>query len=113
MTFLTPSTLATLSLSGVVNLLDSRAPEQVTLIHGPQKSITAVGLSGEGKDRSLWVGSYDGGLRNFEDGGEWKEVAGSGHKGQIVGIAAGTNGNVWSASWDDQIKEVSSEGVFT
>lgn len=115
--FLTPSTLASLSLSGVVNILDARAPDQVTTLHGPQKGITALGSSSSssGGEKTLWAGSFDGGLKSFEgSGGDWKDVAGSGHKGQIVGIEEGSkNGGVMTTAWDDCVREVSNEGQFS
>jgi hypothetical protein len=71
--------------------------------------------SASGGEKTLWAGSFDGGLKSFEGGGrEWKDVVGSGNKGQIVGIEeGGKNGGVLTTAWDDCVREVSSEGQFS
>lgn len=106
LTFLTPATLASVSLSGALNILDTRRPEQVISLWGPSKGITAVGVSGDA-EKTFWAGSFDGGVKSFKENGEWTNVGGGeGHKGQVVGVAAGEAGAVWTAGWDDCVREI-------
>jgi WD40 repeat protein len=111
-TYLTPSTLASVSLSGVINLLDARAPDQTSYLYGPTKGITACGVSSAAEsadsERTFWAGSFDGGVKSFVDGQDacWEDVRGEGHKGQIVGFAARKDGGVATTAWDDSVKEV-------
>lgn len=114
-TYLTPSTLASVSLSGVINLLDTRAPDQSTSLYGPTRGITASGLSETGKGKTFWVGSFDGGVKSFVYGKDaiWEDVAGSGHKGQVVGFAANKKGGVATTAWDDSVKEITPQSGFT
>ncbi|KAL7418020.1 putative WD-repeat protein [Mrakia frigida] len=117
LTFLTPATLASISLSGALNILDTRAPEQVVSLWGPSKGITAVGISEDGdKKKTFWAGSFDGGVKSFKEEQEWEVVGGSGegHKGQVVGVAGGEEGSVWTAGWDDCVREIKGgEGFST
>ena len=115
-TFLTPQTLASVSLSGALNILDTRAPEKVVSLWGPSKGITAVGLSvdaGE-KEKTFWAGSFDGGVKSVKEDGEWENVGGgAGHKGQVVGVAGGAAGSVHTAGWDDCVREIKGAEGFS
>ena len=112
-TYLTPSTLASVSLSGVINLLDSRAPDQTSYLYGPTRGITACGVS-HASEPTFWAGSFDGGVKSFVDCKDawWEDVRGEGHKGQIVGFAARKDGGVATAAWDDSVKEISPSTGF-
>ncbi|CED84373.1 WD40 repeat stress protein/actin interacting protein [Phaffia rhodozyma] len=104
LTYLTPQTLASVSLSGALHILDTREPDRRTSLLGPTRGITATGFVTGETEGTFWAGGFDGGVKRLEEN-TWKDVVGVGHGGQLVGFANGVDG-VWSAGWDDSVREV-------
>lgn len=103
-----PNVIASVSLSGTINLFDPREGNSWRKLHGPTKAITASGLNE--KDQTFYAGSFDGSIKAFstaEDEGAWKEIEGGGHAARIVGVASDTDGKVWAAGWDDRATSIS------
>jgi WD40 repeat protein len=108
-----PTTLISVSLSGTLNLFDTRQSpsSKWRKLHGPTKAITASFLTGQ-KEKTFYTGSFDGTMKAFDVGGELgekegecRDVEGSGHTAQVVGIA-GEGGKVVSTGWDDKVAEI-------
>lgn len=108
------NTVVSVSGSGVLNIFDTREPSaKWRTLHGPTKAITASALSGSGKERTFYTGSFDGTMNAFSIGdsygageGECANVTGTGHSGQIVGVAPDSTGKVYTAGWDDKIASI-------
>lgn len=99
----TASHLVSLSLSGVLSVLDPRAGRAVRALRGPQKAVTAAAPVGAG---TFVAGTADGRVLRFE-GGEYEEVAGEGHTNLVAGLAVDGEGKVVSVGYDDTVREIS------
>lgn len=96
-------TVISLSLSGDLNYLVEKSSQPKLVVHGHQKSITALTTLGDG---SLYTGSYDGRVVHWTSKGVSTTVSGDGHTNLVAGICADAEGNVWSAGWDDVLKSI-------
>ncbi len=103
-----PNTVISVSLSGVINIFDSRESSSSgwRTLHGPTKAITASALSGN----TFYAGSFDGTMKSFTVGkeagereGTCAEVEGTGHSARVAGMTSDGKGKVWSAGWDDKV----------
>ncbi|WVQ93436.1 hypothetical protein IAU59_000510 [Kwoniella sp. CBS 9459] len=117
--FANPNTLVSISLSGVLNVFDTRESTSTKwrTLHGATKAITASSISsaegGGEKEATFYAGSFDGSIKRFDLGesfgdreGTCTEVEGTGHTGQIAGIIPDGKGKVWSAGWDDKVSSI-------
>ena len=116
-----PNIIASVSLSGVINLLDPRESDAAKWrqLHGPTKAITASILDGEGKDKTFYAGCFDGSMKAFDIGegygekeGTCREVGGTGHSARVAAISSDGKGKVRSAGWDDKVCVIN-EGAFS
>lgn len=101
-----PNTIVSVSLSGVLNLFDTResSSSKWRTLHGPTKAITSSTLA----ESTFYAGSFDGTMKSFsvssgEDEGKCSAVGGTGHSGQVSGLVSDGQGKVWSAGWDDKV----------
>ena len=94
-----PNTLTSVSLSGVLNVFDTRDTKWRTL-HGPTKAITSAVLS----DKSFYTGSFDGSVKSFKDDGECSSLE-NGHSGRIVAMSSDGK-RAWSTGWDDKVASI-------
>lgn len=107
------NTIASVSLSGTINLFDTRESSSTKwrTLHGPTKAITASALSGANeKEQTFYAGSFDGTMKAFSIGesfgekeGSCTDVEGSGHAARVAAISTDGTGKVWSAGWDDKV----------
>ncbi|GIJ98972.1 WD40 repeat-like protein [Aspergillus viridinutans] len=102
--------LISLSLSGDLNYLVEGTPEPRQVIQGHQKSITSLTESrSEGKDETLWAGSFDGRVCSWDvSTGAAEEADGDCHSAYVSGLAStqeGT-GRIYSVAWDDTLRSV-------
>ncbi|OCF43364.1 WD-repeat protein [Kwoniella heveanensis CBS 569] len=116
--FANANTLVSISLSGVLNLFDTRESTSTKwrTLHGATKAITASSISptqGGEEGATFYAGSFDGTIKRFDLGesfgekeGTCTEVEGTGHTGQIAGITSDGKGKVWSAGWDDKVSSI-------
>ncbi|KAJ7100107.1 WD40-repeat-containing domain protein [Mycena belliarum] len=97
--------IVSLSLSGDLNVFDSRVGDKPARVFtGPQKSITSVAPAGSG---TFLAGTADGRVVEYSVGsGEAAAVDGQGHTSIIVGLAAAPDGKVFSAGYDDHVREI-------
>ena len=103
-----PNTVISVSLSGVINIFDSResSSSKWRTLHGPTKAITASVLA----EGTFYAGSFDGTMKSFmvgdtagEKEGRCAEIEGSGHSARVAGLSADGKAKVWSAGWDDRV----------
>lgn len=115
-----PSTIVSVSLSGVINLFDPRDGDVKNARHlyGPVVPITSSALAGEGKERTFYAGSGDGAVKSYDFSGDKEaegtcsEATGNGHGGRVSGIAEDGKGKVYTAGWDDKVSQIE-KGAFT
>ncbi|KAJ7170250.1 WD40 repeat-like protein [Mycena crocata] len=101
--------IVSLSLSGDLNVFDSRVGDKPAhIVIGPQKPVTAVALSGAG---TFLAGTADGRIVEYSTAsGEATPVQGQGHTSIVVGLAAASDGKVFSAGYDDRVREIGATG---
>ncbi|KAJ6507228.1 WD40-repeat-containing domain protein [Mycena vitilis] len=88
--------IVSLSLSGDLNVFDARVGDKpARVITGPQKPVTAVAPSGSG---TFLAATADGRVLEY--------TAASGEAAIIVALAAGSDGKVFSAGFDDHVREI-------
>ncbi|THH14402.1 hypothetical protein EW146_g5922 [Bondarzewia mesenterica] len=99
-----PDTVISLSVSGDLNVFDRRSGDKpVKILQGPQKAITAAGpLSPD----TFLVGTADGRLLSYDTAGEVSYVQGRGHTNLVSNLAYAADGKVFTAGFDDQVREV-------
>ena len=103
--FANPNTLVSVSLSGALNVFDTRESSSTKWrqLHGPVKAITSSALSKSDKEATFYTGSFDGGIRSFNAEGECGLVEGTGHSARVAAMEGDGAGKVWSAGWDDRV----------
>ncbi|KAJ7689439.1 WD40 repeat-like protein [Mycena rosella] len=97
--------IVSLSLSGDLNVFDPRVGDKpARVVTGAQKSITAVAAAGTG---TFLAGTADGRVVEYSvASGTAAPVEGAGHTSIIVGLAAAPGGAVFSAGYDDRVREI-------
>ncbi|KAI0322912.1 WD40 repeat-like protein [Amylostereum chailletii] len=100
-----PDIIVSLSMSGDLNVFDQRSGDKpVKVLYGPQKSVTAATpVSSE----TFIVGTADGRLLSYDSTGDAAYISGTGHSNFVSGLAASPDGKVFSAGYDDRIRELS------
>lgn len=100
--------IISLSFNGDLNYLvdSSETPEKIVIGH--QRAITSlVSLD----DSEAISGSYDSSIIQWSTKDVGSRVEGSSaSQGMIVGIAAGSDGKLWSTAWDDTLRSLSVKG---
>jgi WD40 repeat protein len=93
-----------LNLDGDLNYLVEGNQTPTKIVQGHNKSITAMGSSGSGKDQTFWTGSFDGRVCSWESStGLGSAVEGSTHTNQVTAFA-GTPERIYSVAWDDTLR---------
>ncbi|KAL7419562.1 WD40 repeat-like protein [Cryptotrichosporon argae] len=97
------NTLVSVSLSGVLNVIDVRAPaSEIRYLYGPTKAITAAAYVAE--SQTFYAGSFDGAIRAFDAEGSAVDVEGQGHAARVAAIAsAAGEAKVHAVGWDDKL----------
>ncbi|KIP12112.1 hypothetical protein PHLGIDRAFT_27517 [Phlebiopsis gigantea 11061_1 CR5-6] len=101
--------IVSLSLNGDLNIFDKRVGDKpARVLHAPPRAITA--LAPTSSSGTFIAGLADGRVLSFS-GSEYKYADGPGHSNLVVGITSAPDGKVFSAGYDDQIRELSPETV--
>lgn len=117
--------IVSLSLNGDLNIFDKRVGDKparvlhvclctplsqsaLTLYQAPPRAITA--LAPTSSSGTFIAGLADGRVLSFS-GSEYKYADGPGHSNLVVGITSAPDGKVFSAGYDDQVRELSPETV--
>ncbi|KAH7390739.1 WD40-repeat-containing domain protein [Pyrenochaeta sp. MPI-SDFR-AT-0127] len=101
-------------LEGNLNYLVSGSPKPTQIVHGHQKNITAVGISGS----TFATGSYEGRVLAWDlSKGLANKVEGASHSNYVAGIAtaeAKDDAELYSVGWDDTLRSISlTSNIFT
>ncbi|WRT65714.1 uncharacterized protein IL334_002662 [Kwoniella shivajii] len=120
--FANPNTVVSISLSGVLNLFDTRESSNTKWrkLHGATKAITASTLSSGSEENSssstFYTGSFDGTIKKFDIGdsfgekeGNCDELNGTGHTANVIALSSDMKGKVYSAGWDDKVSSIEGE----
>lgn len=112
-----PNTIASVSLSGTINVFDVREGQTWRKLYGPTKAITSSALA-SGDSQTFYTGSFDGTVKSFALGsslgareGECSNINGAGHTALVAAMASDGAGKVWSAGWDDKVSSIAG-GAF-
>lgn len=98
--------IISLSLGGDLNYLIEGNPNPIKVVQGHNKSITALGVGSDGKGQTLWTGSFDGRVCNWDiTSGVGTVVDGQSHTNQVTEFASST-GRAYSVGWDDTLRVV-------
>jgi len=101
-----PDTIVSLSLSGDLNVFDKRSGEKpVKVLHGAQKAVTSA-LSNPSSPGTFLVGSADGRVFSYDSTGEATPLTGQGHTNLVSGFTSAPDGRVFTAGYDDRVREV-------
>ncbi|KAJ5344962.1 Ribosomal protein S18 [Penicillium brevicompactum] len=101
--------LISLSLSGDLNYLVEGTPKPRQVISGHQKSITSLNQTTVDNKETLWTGSFDGRVCNWDVAtGTAEEIEGDAHPGYVAGLAATPEGSgrIYSVGWDDTLRSI-------
>ncbi|KAF4618556.1 hypothetical protein D9613_010054 [Agrocybe pediades] len=105
------SNLVSLSMSGDLNIFDSRTGgKPARVLQAPQKSVTAIApVSSE----TFLGGTTDGRVYSYSSSAfESSALAGNNHTNNVVAMASSTkDGGVYSVGYDDTVREVSADGA--
>ncbi|KAJ7461763.1 WD40 repeat-like protein [Mycena galericulata] len=104
--------IVSLSLSGDLNVFDPRVGDKpARVVTGPQKPITAAASTGA---RTFLAGTADGRVVEYTAAsGEAAAVQGDGHTSLVVALAAAPGGKVFSAGYDDRVREIDGGASFS
>ncbi|KAJ7634661.1 WD40-repeat-containing domain protein [Roridomyces roridus] len=104
--------IVSLSLSGDLNVFDPRVGDKpARIVTGPQKPVTAVAPSAAG---TFLAATADGRVVEYTTAsGNTAPLQGVGHTSLIVGLAAGPGGKIFSAGYDDRVREITGSTGFT
>ncbi|KAL7622927.1 WD40 repeat-like protein [Parahypoxylon ruwenzoriense] len=98
--------IISLSLGGDLNYLVEGNPEPTRVVQGHNKSITTLGVGSDGKGQTLWTGSFDGRVCNWDvSSGVGTTVDGQSHTNQVTQFTSST-GRAYSVGWDDTLRIV-------
>ncbi|KAI1140459.1 WD40 repeat-like protein [Hypoxylon sp. FL0543] len=98
--------IISLSLGGDLNYLVEGNPNPIKVVQGHNKSITALGTGSDGRGQTLWTGSFDGRVCNWDvASGVGTVVDGQSHTNQVTEFASST-GRAYSVGWDDTLRIV-------
>ncbi|OTB09064.1 hypothetical protein M426DRAFT_316355 [Hypoxylon sp. CI-4A] len=98
--------IISLSLGGDLNYLVEGNLKPIKVVQGHNKSITALGVGSDGKGQTLWTGSFDGRVCNWDVGsGVGTVVDGQSHTNQVTEFTSST-GRAYSVGWDDTLRIV-------
>ena len=98
--------ILSLSLSGDLNYLAEGSPKPIKVVQGHNKSITAIGAASDGKEETVYTGSFDGLVNQWNIGtGLATAVDGQTHTNQVTQFAT-SSGRTYSVGWDDTLRIV-------
>ncbi|KAI2638883.1 WD40 repeat-like protein [Hypomontagnella submonticulosa] len=98
--------IISLSLGGDLSYLVEGKSEPIKVVQGHNKSITALGVGSDGKGQTLWTGSFDGRVCNWDImSGVATVVDGQTHTNQVTQFTSSA-GRAYSVGWDDTLRIV-------
>ncbi|TFY62674.1 hypothetical protein EVJ58_g3719 [Rhodofomes roseus] len=102
--------IVSVSMSGDLNVFDKRIGDKpASVLYGPQKSITAAATLPSSS--TFLAGTADGRILSFSDN-TYSPLSGDGHAALVSGLASAADGKVYSAGFDDVVKEIEGGSSF-
>ncbi len=102
--------LISLNLAGDLNYLVEGSQSPTKIVQGHNKSITALGSSGEGKYQTFWTGSFDGKVCSWDaSSGIGSTIEGESHSNQVTAFQT-TSDRAYSVGWDDTLRIADGSG---
>lgn len=99
--------IISLNLKGDLIYLREGSDKPNGVVQGHNKAVTAVGSGSDGTGQTLWTGSFDGRVLQWDvASGEGTAVDGQSHSNQVVKFAPGAVGHTYSAGWDDTLRTI-------
>lgn len=100
--------IVSLNLAGNLNYLSEGSPKPYKVVQGHQKTITSIAASNSTtKSKTLFTGSSDGRICSWDtSSGLAETVDGESHTSYVAGIAASTEGIIYSVGWDDTLRSI-------
>lgn len=96
--------VVSLNLAGDLNYLVEGSQKPTKVVQGHNRSITALGSSGEGKSQTFWTGSFDGRVCSWDaSSGLATAVEGQTHSNQVAAFDT-TSSRAYSVGWDDTLR---------
>jgi len=96
--------IVSLSMSSDLNVFDKRVSDKPSrIIQAPQKAVTAALTTGPG---TFLTGTASGRVLSFSATGEASHVGGDGHLSLVTALSSGKDGKVFSAGFDDRLREI-------
>ncbi|TVY48666.1 putative WD repeat-containing protein [Lachnellula occidentalis] len=96
--------VVSLNLAGDLNYLVEGSQKPTKVVQGHNRSITALGSSGEGESQTLWTGSFDGRVCSWEtSSGLATAIDGQTHSNQVTAFDT-TSSRAYSVGWDDTLR---------
>ncbi|TVY29560.1 putative WD repeat-containing protein [Lachnellula hyalina] len=96
--------VVSLNLAGDLNYLVEGSQKPIKVVQGHNRSITALGSSGEGKNQTFWTGSFDGRVCSWDtSSGIATAVEGQTHSNQVTAFDT-TSSRAYSVGWDDTLR---------
>lgn len=96
--------VVSLNLAGDLSYLVEGSQKSAKVVQGHNRSITALGSSGEGKNQTFWTGSFDGRVCSWDSStGLASAVEGQTHSNQVTAFQT-TSSRAYSVGWDDTLR---------
>ncbi|RYP67162.1 hypothetical protein DL771_007390 [Monosporascus sp. 5C6A] len=96
--------IISLSLNGDLNYMNEGSEKPTKVIQGHNKNITALGAGSDGTGKTLWTGSFDGRVCNWDVSlGTGTVVDGQTHTNQVAEFTT-SSGRAYSVGWDDTLR---------
>jgi WD40 repeat protein len=100
----TDGLIISLSLDGDLNYLVEGSEKPIKVVQGHNKSVMTLANSSDGKGQSLYTGSFDGRVCNWDlSTGTGAAVDGQTHTNQVTQFTA-ASGRAYSVGWDDTLR---------
>ncbi|KAF6839082.1 WD repeat-containing protein C9G1.05 [Colletotrichum plurivorum] len=98
--------IISLNLNGDLTYLNEGSDRPSRIVQGHNKNITAMGTSSDGKGQTLWTGSFDGRVCQWDiASGVGSVVDGQAHTNQVTQFSSEA-GQTYSVGWDDTLRVV-------
>jgi WD40 repeat protein len=99
-----------LNLNGDLNYLSEGSQTPTKIVHGHNRSVTALGVSDSGSNQTLWTGSFEGRVCHWDvSTGTASALDGQSHTNQVTGFAV-TPERTYSTGWDDTLRIIDEPG---
>lgn len=98
--------VVSLNLAGDLNYLIEGSQKPQRVVQGHQKNTIAL-MTDEGQKNTFFTGSVEGRICSWDiHTGLGEKVDGDGHTNYVSGLAASSEGRIYSVGWDDSLRSI-------